>query len=351
MEFLRSIGALFVAWANSIAVGLVNGLDRLVSPKAVRLVEQPDGSFLLKSDGAGEAKDATIGYADGKLAAERIAAMLRGSRVELQLSPSHFLFRTIELPAQAADFLEGIVRAQIDRLTPWTAANAVFGCGTSAPLGSDRISTSIAVTTRPSAMSYVDAALAYQPASVAITTEGEEEGAGRITVFERKAQRFLNVPQITKALVVIMAVSAVLALLSFAVSTFLVGYYEEQRAEAAGQIARVQVAMRAGAETPDRAALQVLERRKHETPSATIVLEQLSRVLPDNTYVTELHITGDKMQVIGISRDTPSLIRLIEQSPNFRRATFFAPTTRQASDPGDRFHIEARLEPGMVVTQ
>ena len=51
------------------------------------------------------------------------------------------------------------------------------------------------------------------------------------------------------------------------------------------------------------------------------------------------------MRVTGVTRDAPELIRLLERSPNFTRATFFAPTTRGPSDPGERFHIEAQIEP------
>src|SRR5262249_11958724 len=96
------------------------------------------------------------------------------------------------------------------------------------------------------------------------------------------------------------------------------------------------------------AALHTLERRKYESPAAVIVLEELSQVLPDNTYVTELRIEGDKLRVIGLSRDAPSLIGLIERSHHFSRATFFAPTTRAPNEPGERFHIEATIEPSFI---
>ena len=96
-------------------------------------------------------------------------------------------------------------------------------------------------------------------------------------------------------------------------------------------------------------AQQLLEQRKRATPSAVIVLEALSRLLPDHTYVTELRIEGDKLQIIGITHDAPQLIRLIEQSPNFTRATFFAPTTSTAGEPGEHFHIEAQIKPVFAV--
>jgi hypothetical protein len=53
----------------------------------------------------------------------------------------------------------------------------------------------------------------------------------------------------------------------------------------------------------------------------------------------------NKRQVVGITQDAPGLAKLMVQSPHFARATFVAPTTRSANDPGGRFHIEARVNP------
>ena len=80
-------------------------------------------------------------------------------------------------------------------------------------------------------------------------------------------------------------------------------------------------------------------------PPLCSLLEALSKILPDQTYVTELRLEGNKLRLTGITRDAPSLIGLIEQSGRFTRATFFAPTTRSPSDTGDRFHIEAIIKP------
>ena len=59
----------------------------------------------------------------------------------------------------------------------------------------------------------------------------------------------------------------------------------------------------------------------------------------------ELRLEDNKLRLIGQTRDAASLIGLIEESGQFKRATFFAPTTRSASEPGERFHIEATVQP------
>jgi general secretion pathway protein L len=111
--------------------------------------------------------------------------------------------------------------------------------------------------------------------------------------------------------------------------------------DAQAQVARLRAALRP---TMGATAADVqLVKRKQTSPASVIVLDTLSKILPDGTYVVEMHIESDRLQISGLTQDAPALIRLIEQSPQFSRATFYAPTTRTAGEAGERFHIEARI--------
>jgi general secretion pathway protein L len=221
----------------------------------------------------------------------------------------------------------------------------VFGCSAPAESGTDSITTVIAATTRKVAMTYVQAVAGFHPASVAVCTDIAERNAGRVKVFEQKARGHLDAARLSRALLIALGIVAATALLAVISAGYVADNLGAQESEIARQISARRAAIRAGSDGGDRSPIALLERRKHETPASVIVLDELTQVLPDNTYVTELHLAGNKLQIVGITRDAPSLIPLIEQSQHFTRATFYAPTTRSPSDSGERFHIEARIEP------
>jgi len=155
----------------------------------------------------------------------------------------------------------------------------------------------------------------------------------------------LDAQRVSGILLVVLLVAVAAAGVALAADFVIGGDLEARQNELARTITARRVQLRAGQGGVARDATALLARRKHETPATVIVLEALSKILPDDTYVTELRVEGNKLQIIGVTRDAPGLIRLIEHSPHFTRATFFAPTTHAPTDPGDRFHIEARIEP------
>ncbi|MBR0791463.1 PilN domain-containing protein [Bradyrhizobium manausense] len=341
MSSLGTLRAIFDAWTGTVAGAAVTGLERMVQPRLVRLVEGETGAFALEA-ARPDNIPREIAFEDGKFTGANLASVVRGCRVEIVLRPARFLFRPLELPARAADFLEGIVRAQIDRLTPWSAAEAVFGCSAPVAQGAESITTMIAAAPRRLATSYVEALSGFHPSAIAVLTEAGE--GGRIRVFEQKSRGAIDPVRLSRTLQLVLAVAAIAAVLGSVVAGYLADSLSAQESELDRQITQRRAAIR-GADGGERSPLALLERRKYDTQASVIVLESLSRVLPDHTYVTEMHLSGNKLQIAGITRDAPSLIPLIEQSQHFTRATFYAPTTRSPSDPGERFHIEAQVEP------
>lgn len=341
-SLVSSFVNLFIGWANVVAELAVNGLDRLFSPKVVRLIERTDGGFLLYPDG--RQPDRSVGFAlEDRSPAT--ATIFRGSRVEIVLASRNFIFRTLELPLQAADFVEGIVRAQVDRLSPWTVSTAIFGCGAPRAIDAARMATEVAIMPRQTALAMVQPVLDLKPASVAIVANPEDAGRAQIKVFEQKLRGLLDPPRVARTLLVLLAVCSIAAVIC-AIGAMVIGSrLDAQRESVAQQIAQSQMLLRAGNDTPQSSAVRALERQKYDTAALTLALEALTKALPDHTFLTELHVMADKLQIVGVSRDAPSLIRLIEQSPSFTRATFFAPTTRSVSNTGEQFHIEARLQP------
>jgi general secretion pathway protein L len=343
MTRMRAILDGVVCWVDGIAAALVALTGWFRARRTVQLVEDASG-LLVAGSGA---RAGRLELRDGRLFGDRAgAAMLKGRRVELMLQPNRFLFRPLELPRRAAEFLDGIVRAQIDRLTPWSANEAVVGWGLPQPDGPDRIAVTVAATARTQVAPYVQALTAHGARSVAVSTRLPDGAAVR--VLDEKGREAVSIRRVSRALLAILVVTGIGAAAALAAGGFIGAELQSQQDDLARRIARARSAALIGSDgnvDTATAALRSLERRKHESPSAVIVLEELSRALPDHTYVTELRIEGDKLKLIGLTRDAPALIGLIEQTAHFTRATFFAPTTRAPNEAGERFHIEARIEP------
>jgi general secretion pathway protein L len=355
MTVLSDIAKAFAGWMDAVAGTIIMAMDRFGVQRRVQVIEGEADVFALHIQDSSQHANIpdhqirlTSGIAANTLPAVWAAA-LRDSRTELVLKPSHFLFRPLELPRRASEFLDGIVRSQIDRLTPWSANDALFSWTPPAEAPNERIVVTVAATAREIVLPYIEALAGLGAASIVVSTltQGSEANSNSnpIKIFEQKVRGAIEARRVTRVLAVLLLLAGLAAGILISASAVATGQLEAQQQDLSRRIAARRAAIRAG---PD--ASGTLEGRKNATPSSVVVLEALSQLLPDHTFVTELRIEGDKLQVIGITRDAPSLIQLTEQSPHFTRATFFAPTTRSTGDPGERFHIEARIKPLFTFT-
>jgi general secretion pathway protein L len=363
MTAMQTITDGFWRWLDQVAEAIVAVIARIAARRAVHLVEGEGGQFVVQATDARTselaAKSGPLRLEDGKIVSRQTAeteAMLRGGRVELVFKAERFLFKPLELPSRAAEFLDGVVRAQIDRLTPWSPADAVFGCSKPADAGAGRIVVTVAATAKATIAPYQQAFARLGVHSVTISTQAPdaEPDAPAIKIAEENVAGIREIHKTRRILAGVLAGGVMVAAASAIAGTIVGGNLQTRQDELARSIAARRADLVAARNTPgDPATIaqRTLARRKNETPSSVIALEALSQTLPDNTYVTELRIEDNKLRVTGVSQDAPSLIRLIEQSRHFTRATFFAPTTRAPTDPGDRFNIEARIEPVFQLRQ
>ena len=353
----QTISGGFWRWLDYVAEAMIAVIAMLAASRTVRLVEGESGQFAIHTSdirtSAAASSAGQLRLEDGKIISRQPAdaeTALRGGRVELVLRSERFLFKPLELPSRATEFLDGVVRAQIDRLTPWSAENAVFGCSMPADAGAGRIVVTVAATAKAMVAPYLQALAGLGVRSITISTRTPEAAPNTpaIKIFEKNVAGILDIRQARRILLTILAAGCLIAAASAIAGTIVGGNLQARQDELARRIAERRAALVAARNAPGdptTVAERALARRKNETPSSVIVLEVLSQILPDNTYVTELRIEADKLRLTGVSLDAPALIRLIEQSRHFTRATFIAPTTRAPSDPGDRFNIEARIKP------
>jgi general secretion pathway protein L len=350
-----SLRAHVSTWIDDVAAGLTRIGAMVRRSRRIELVEQADGSFVVV-DMSKQSAERSEGWSlriDESGMADPISAktlsLLARSSVDVRLAPSHFIFRSLELPQGARQFLEGVVRSQIDRLTPWSANEAAFGWSEPTDVGNGQIAVTVAATARSLVAPIARAAMRARADQVRMATWIGEGRTHAIPVFAQEIGGGNGGRGLQRGLAASLALSA----LAFAVSLgawLVVGGGDDSRiADLQNRIAerRAELMNRRGPAAEE--ALKALQARKWASPSAAITLEALSKTLPDDAHLTELRIEGGKVQIAGSATDVPALIRLIEQSQQFTQATFFAPTVRGPNG-GESFHIEAHIQPSFTVT-
>ena len=76
------------------------------------------------------------------------------------------------------------------------------------------------------------------------------------------------------------------------------------------------------------------------------ILEEMSRVIPDSTWLTDIEINGNEVVFSGYSESAAALIPLLEESKLFQAPTFRTPVVRVTNQSGDRFTIAMGVETG-----
>jgi general secretion pathway protein L len=272
---------------------------------------------------------------------------LRKSLVTFELGPSDFVTRRLTVPAQARDVLPGIVRNQIDRLSPWPAASVVYGFDASLDKA-DTKSLDVRLLVSPrKTIEAVRNRLAETGLSLDRIVAAGPDGAA-LTLWTRPVAapgaRFFGSP---KSIAVALAAFLVASAATTLWAALSAGALSAEQTEIAARIDAIRrhVATRSTqtAAAPSRNPAEQAWALKESAPTAVATLEALTKALPDSAYLTELSLERATLRMAGFAADPPPLIAALEKTERFSGAHFFAATTKNADSGLYRFAIETQV--------
>lgn len=312
------------------------------------LVVSREGERVLIRAGMGADAPLLTAATAGNLLPEDIRRRARNELVLLEWPRDRIVLRKITLPAQAQEFMSGIVRNQIERLSPWPMTQIVYGFVAAPSRQAGNLDAQVLIASRAelerARAQLEDSGLT---ADRVIVAPDEPAGAAPVVLWSRQAQRAH--PDQNRLRLVIggavggyVAICAALSLWALASAGSLQAESEQLAARARSLQKRAQAAKSpqamAAFPPPQRAWVG------KETSVATVfLLEALSKSLPDGAYLTELQLESDKLRVAGLAEDAPPLIGALESSGRLAEVRFSAPTTRGPDGRLFRFSIEAQV--------
>jgi general secretion pathway protein L len=265
---------------------------------------------------------------------------LVGTDVILRVPGIDVLRPTLQLPNGRANAIAGALRYELERLTPLDPDELYFDYAVTAR---DRASNTAHIQLRIIRKDIVDAAVALCRASglqvAAIGFEGDARNASwRQFPVDRAAHvRNLWRAHGNAALAgLAIAFFALLLFAAYARGSAEIDALNDQTADEGQNAARVERIAREIATT--RREFAALAREKSQ-PLAVAVLADLTRVLPDGTWLSEIQIDGRTVRIQGNSPSASELIGRIDSSGRFANAQFEAPVVQDAALHADHFSM------------
>jgi general secretion pathway protein L len=275
-----------------------------------------------------------------------LTAELTDSDPVVRLPAGQALRKMLELPAAAEANLRAILSYQIDRQTPFRPEQVYFDF---VVRGRDAAGQKIRVEWVLIPRAVVDGALAMaaawgiQPHVVDVAgSDGADFTGLNLAPAEARPR-----PARTRRLAAIGLMGAAGFLLAVAIvlPLYLRGAALEnarQQADSLKPGADSALALRREIDRL-RNESEFLATKKKQVPSALAVLAQLTKIVPDDAWLSEFHLAENEVRISGTAASASGLITAIEQSGVFRKAAFRSPVTKAATGDTERFNLSFEI--------
>lgn len=272
-------------------------------------------------------------------------AELHESPRVLMLDRAGVLRKEVRLPLAAESNLHQVLRFEMDRQTPFRADDVYFDwkiLGHDKEAGQVRIDLVVAPRVEVDPLCQTLASRGLGASCVDILDDDKPVGVNllpidkRVKVVNRKS-RFNQVLALAGVVLVAVFMVASLALRSHQASELELAI-EEVREEAL----RVQRIRDQISDTMESAGF--LAERRQASPMAVDILADVTKTLPDNTFLDRLVVGQNTVQMQGKSQNAQALIEQVNDSPLMGSASFRGSTRIDAQSGLEIFEINASVE-------
>jgi general secretion pathway protein L len=272
-----------------------------------------------------------------------------GLPIWLRLPPEAGLSREIEWPAMAGADLRRALLLDLDRQTPCPAEALWFGAEVLArDTARRRLTVAFAVAhagTVEAACGRLRALHGVVPARVGI---GTADGGMR---FDLRPAAGMAEPE-GRASLLPRSLRGMLLLLCALLGLLNLGLYSHGEQARRDRLDLAVAEARQRAQRVERLRTQIVERRQMRDDLMTrradigllALLEQLTRLLPDEAWLDSVEVRGGSVYVTGYAPAAATLVAQIETSPMFADAQFRSPVTPDRARGRERFDMSIRLE-------
>jgi general secretion pathway protein L len=273
-------------------------------------------------------------------------AKRRGRTVTVRLSEELGLRKILELPAAAKDDLNQVLRFEMDRLTPFRADEVCFAHRV---VGSDARNRRLSVELQLAPQREIDRVLqtarrfGLSPARIELARGAE--GGDPLNLLSGDSGPGTRDGRLNRALALlalVLAMGAVAIPLQRQRATVA---ELESEVSAARALAEESLAMRDRLGVLTKSAQFVLADKTRQ-PLVVQVLDELTRLIPDQAHLLQLELRDQTVELHGFASTASDLIGLLEQSPLFKAPQFRAPVTQDRRSGAERFHISVELTSG-----
>lgn len=266
-----------------------------------------------------------------------------GDEVALTIPPEVTLSKVVTLPLAAQENLAGVLAFEMDRQTPFKAEQVYFDyLVTARDAAAQSLTLQLTVVPRD----YLDPLLAQ------LETSGYRPGTVDVGGDTSPGINLLPAARRVRASRLLIGINLLLglALLGLAGAAVAIPLWQKQQAletlqpllEDAEQQAKAARTLREDLDKLQQAS-QFLNTRRRDSVMVLEVLNELTHLLPDDTWSTRVEIRDQEVQVHGETSGADVLIPILDSSPLFHDIRFRSPVTQDTYRNVERFHVSAAI--------